>query len=178
MPGRRKIRTARPMVSPRPDVHNEFPLYPNGEKSGFRSGILTNSIKVPDAPGTLYVLTGEHYRRRNGTVSRSISILMISRRSSSPARTRLAGGADAALARLISPIRGPRDALPPIARCARRELTLRLDIINKCNLRCVMCHFSDDAIFKRPTSQLTGEQFKALFDGIGAYGRPGDAFVR
>jgi MoaA/NifB/PqqE/SkfB family radical SAM enzyme len=50
---------------------------------------------------------------------------------------------------------------------ARRGLTLRLDIINKCNLRCVMCHFSDDAIFKRPTSQLTGDQFKALFHDIG-----------
>lgn len=51
----------------------------------------------------------------------------------------------------------------------RRGLTLRLDIINKCNLRCVMCHFSDDAIFKRPTSQLSGEQFKKLFDDVGPF---------
>ncbi|HEY0725204.1 MAG TPA: radical SAM protein, partial [Pyrinomonadaceae bacterium] len=49
----------------------------------------------------------------------------------------------------------------------RPGLTLRLDIINKCNLRCVMCHFSDDAIFKRPTRQFTGEQFRELFDEIG-----------
>ena len=49
----------------------------------------------------------------------------------------------------------------------RRGLTLRLDIINKCNLRCVMCHFSEEAIFKRPTRQLTGDQFRTLFDDIG-----------
>lgn len=49
----------------------------------------------------------------------------------------------------------------------RRGITLRLDLINKCNLRCIMCHFSDDAIFKRPTKQLTTEEFKALFDEIG-----------
>ena len=30
-----------------------------------------------------------------------------------------------------------------------------------------MCHFSDDAIFKRPTRQFTGEQFRELFDDIG-----------
>ena len=48
----------------------------------------------------------------------------------------------------------------------QRGLTLRLDIINKCNLRCVMCHFSDDAIFRRPTSQLTAAEFERLFDDI------------
>jgi molybdenum cofactor biosynthesis enzyme MoaA len=47
-------------------------------------------------------------------------------------------------------------------------LTLRLDIINKCNLRCVMCHFSDEAIFKRPTRQLTAPEFERLFEEIGA----------
>jgi MoaA/NifB/PqqE/SkfB family radical SAM enzyme len=51
----------------------------------------------------------------------------------------------------------------------RRGLTLRLDLINKCNLRCIMCHFSDDAIFRRPTKQLTTEEFKTLFDEIGPY---------
>jgi MoaA/NifB/PqqE/SkfB family radical SAM enzyme len=49
----------------------------------------------------------------------------------------------------------------------QRGLTLRLDIINKCNLRCVMCHFSDDAVFKRPTRQLTTTEFERLFDEIG-----------
>ncbi len=31
-----------------------------------------------------------------------------------------------------------------------------------------MCHFSDDAIFKRPTSQLTTPEFERLFDEIGS----------
>jgi MoaA/NifB/PqqE/SkfB family radical SAM enzyme len=30
-----------------------------------------------------------------------------------------------------------------------------------------MCHFSDDAVFKRPTRQLTAEEFERLFDEIG-----------
>ncbi|CAN5608640.1 hypothetical protein BH18VER2_BH18VER2_02200 [soil metagenome] len=51
--------------------------------------------------------------------------------------------------------------------CKAPGLTLRLDIINKCNLRCVMCHFSDDAIFKRPTQQLSTDEFRRLFDQIG-----------
>lgn len=49
----------------------------------------------------------------------------------------------------------------------QRGLTLRLDLINKCNLRCIMCHFSDEAVFRRPTKQLTTPEFKALFHELG-----------
>jgi MoaA/NifB/PqqE/SkfB family radical SAM enzyme len=48
-------------------------------------------------------------------------------------------------------------------------LTLRMDIINKCNLRCVMCHYSQDKIFFRPTKAFTLEEFSRLFDGIAPY---------
>jgi MoaA/NifB/PqqE/SkfB family radical SAM enzyme len=44
-----------------------------------------------------------------------------------------------------------------------RPLTLRLDIINKCNLRCVMCHYSDDAIFKRAAKRVTLDDFERWF---------------
>lgn len=149
---------------PRPDVQNQFPLYPNGERSGFRS--FREFDCKPDAPGTLYVLTGESesrpewHRVEVDFDTRGIQTLLLT------GETLLAGGAGPALAHHLA---DPEPLETRFRRSlnARRGLTLRLDIINKCNLRCVMCHFSDDAIFKRPTSQLTGEQFKALFHDIG-----------
>jgi MoaA/NifB/PqqE/SkfB family radical SAM enzyme len=54
-----------------------------------------------------------------------------------------------------------------VDRLARqRWLTLRLDLINKCNLRCVMCHYSDDSISKRPARRLSPEEFGAFFAPI------------
>jgi len=47
-----------------------------------------------------------------------------------------------------------------------RRLTLRLDLINKCNLRCVMCHYSNEAIAGRPAQRITPEQFAAFFAPI------------
>ena len=149
---------------PRPDVHDAFPPYANGERSGFRS--FHEFDCKPDAPGTLYVLTSEQESRREwhrvevNLDTRDIQTLQLT------GETLLTGGADAALAHHLA---GPEALETRFRRSldARRGLTLRLDIINKCNLRCVMCHFSDDAIFKRPTSQYTGEQFKALFHDIG-----------
>jgi len=48
----------------------------------------------------------------------------------------------------------------------QRWLTLRLDLINKCNLRCVMCHYSNDEISKRPAQRISPEQFGAFFAPI------------
>lgn len=48
----------------------------------------------------------------------------------------------------------------------QRWLTLRLDLINKCNLRCVMCHYSDEKIAKRPAQRIAPEKFAAFFDPI------------
>lgn len=48
----------------------------------------------------------------------------------------------------------------------RRHLTLRLDLINKCNLRCVMCHYSNESIAMRPAKRIAPEQFAAFFDPI------------
>lgn len=45
-------------------------------------------------------------------------------------------------------------------------LTLRLDLINKCNLRCIMCHYSQDEVFRRPTQLVTPEQFRTQFDEL------------
>ncbi|MBL4575823.1 MAG: radical SAM protein, partial [Opitutaceae bacterium] len=46
-------------------------------------------------------------------------------------------------------------------------LTLRLDLINKCNLQCVMCHYSDPKIALRPTQKISVEQFDKWFKGVG-----------
>ena len=149
---------------PRPDVDHAFPSYPNGDKSGFRS--FHEFECKPDAPATLYALIGEQESRQEwhrvevDLDTRDVQTLRLT------SETLIPSGADAALTRQLV---GPENLEARFRRSldARRGLTLRLDIINKCNLRCVMCHFSDDAIFKRPTSQLTGEQFKALFHDIG-----------
>ena len=48
-------------------------------------------------------------------------------------------------------------------------LTLRLDIINKCNLRCVMCHYNSEEVFKRPTKAMSVEDMARILDDIGPY---------
>lgn len=48
----------------------------------------------------------------------------------------------------------------------QRGLTLRLDLINKCNLRCVMCHYSNEDFARRPVQRIAPEQFAAFFEPI------------
>ncbi len=45
----------------------------------------------------------------------------------------------------------------------RPLITIRLDIINKCNLRCIMCHYSDESIRHRPVKYFTSDEFRKLF---------------
>jgi MoaA/NifB/PqqE/SkfB family radical SAM enzyme len=52
-----------------------------------------------------------------------------------------------------------------------RRLTLRLDLINKCNLRCVMCHYSNEDFARRPVQRITPEQFFGFFDTIAPFTR-------
>ncbi|MBI5255338.1 MAG: radical SAM protein [Burkholderiales bacterium] len=42
------------------------------------------------------------------------------------------------------------------------RLKVLLDITNKCNLRCVMCHFSFDRVFYRPAEHMTPVQFRRI----------------
>ncbi|MCP4663390.1 MAG: radical SAM protein [bacterium] len=50
-------------------------------------------------------------------------------------------------------------------------IVLRLDVINKCNLRCVMCHFADVNILREPTWKLTVEEFEDFFEDVSPYVR-------
>lgn len=52
-----------------------------------------------------------------------------------------------------------------------RLLTLRLDIINKCNLQCVMCHYSDPSVYRRKAEYITPDQFQTWLESIGKYAR-------
>jgi MoaA/NifB/PqqE/SkfB family radical SAM enzyme len=47
-----------------------------------------------------------------------------------------------------------------------RRLTLRLDLINKCNLRCVMCHYSDPEVALRPAQRISPAQFDSFFEPL------------
>jgi MoaA/NifB/PqqE/SkfB family radical SAM enzyme len=146
----------------RPDVGKAYPDFPSSARSGYRF-----STKLPAKEATQFCVEIEDvmgYRARHrfaaNVQTRDIQTIVLDE------TTRLFGEAD------LLALRALKESSDLEARLhdslgARRGLTLRLDIINKCNLRCVMCHFSDDAIFKRPTRQLTADQFRALFDDIG-----------
>lgn len=151
---------------PRVDVRAAFPAYPLAERSGLRA--FHEFESAAGAPVTLCCLVataaGERawHRVQVNLDQRGIQTIALSEAT-------LITGATAEL--LYFQVSNSELMESRFRRSleTRRGLTLRLDIINKCNLRCVMCHFSDDAIFKRPTSQLNDEQFKALFEEIGPH---------
>ncbi|MDB9527957.1 radical SAM protein [Oscillatoria sp. CS-180] len=45
-----------------------------------------------------------------------------------------------------------------------RPLNLEMDIVNQCNLRCIMCHFSDVATAKRKKTEMSVENFHKVAD--------------
>jgi MoaA/NifB/PqqE/SkfB family radical SAM enzyme len=141
----------------RPDVRDAYPHYPHAEHSGFR--LSTDYRSIRGTPSTVWVKveSGLHCVSVN-LETRDVQTIELN------AKTRVDNDSDiaAAIEETAGIEKRVRKSLGK-----KRGLTLRLDIINKCNLRCVMCHFSDDAIFKRPTKQLTVTQFKNLFDDIG-----------
>ena len=46
-------------------------------------------------------------------------------------------------------------------------LTIRTDITNKCNLKCIMCHYREDEIRSQPARNITAEELLKQLDGIG-----------
>lgn len=149
----------------RPDVRNEFPDYANPEKSGFRYAgdfpappnlPVELGVRIRPEPGA----PAEWHTARLRPDTRDIQTIPLGD------DTRLKGAEEKAAGEAVLE---PGNLEMRFRKSLRTKggITLCLDIINKCNLRCVMCHFNDDAVFKRPTRQLTGEQFKDLFDSIG-----------
>jgi len=48
-------------------------------------------------------------------------------------------------------------------------ITVRMDITNKCNLRCIMCHYKEEEIFSKPTKNITADQLKHQLQEIAPY---------
>ncbi len=133
----------------RADVGAVYPSYPRGAQGGFR---LTTSSQALFGETDLWVeLAGGWHRVRVRLETRDVQQIELNDSTQSAVGPET-DGPELRFERSLGKSPG---------------LTLRLDIINKCNLRCVMCHFSDDAIFKRPTQQLTTDEFRRLFDQIG-----------
>lgn len=51
------------------------------------------------------------------------------------------------------------------------SLTVLIDIVNKCNLRCIMCHFSFDEVFYQRSQLMAPETFAAIAATIRPYTR-------
>lgn len=47
-----------------------------------------------------------------------------------------------------------------------RDLFLQLDLVNKCNLRCRMCHFADENVFNAPRVEISMDEFHRLTDEV------------
>jgi len=62
----------------------------------------------------------------------------------------------------------PSDIEGELVRCLDRGrgLMLRLDLVNRCNLRCVMCHHSDPAVRARPRGEIGLAGFQEIFASV------------
>lgn len=49
------------------------------------------------------------------------------------------------------------------------RLRMRIDLINRCNLRCVMCHYNNPAYTSKPRKNVSIDDFKQYFEPIGKY---------
>ncbi len=48
-------------------------------------------------------------------------------------------------------------------------LTIRMDIINKCNLRCIMCHYKEEEIHSQPLNLITASELKHQLQDIAPF---------
>jgi len=146
-----------PLGFPRFDVRDAYPDYPRAAQSGFR---LTTASTFLSSDTSLFVKIEDGFHRVPVNLeTRAIQTIELNEQTQVAEDDETSNSVDG-LGELEKRFRRSLGKQP--------GLTLRLDIINKCNLRCVMCHFSDEAIFKRPIRQLTAAEFEKLFDQIGA----------
>ncbi len=48
-------------------------------------------------------------------------------------------------------------------------ITIRMDITNKCNLKCIMCHYKEEEIHSQPTKNISADQLRHYLSDIGPY---------
>src|SRR5260370_20438877 len=47
-----------------------------------------------------------------------------------------------------------------------RPLAMEMDVVNQCNLRCVMCHFSNEAFYRRKKQEISVTDFERIAEQI------------
>ncbi len=145
----------------RPDVAASFSCYANGERCGFRLELPPGSLDSRNGSDLTFTLTlKEKLGIRRRYVFRADLASNHIRRAELWQEGRRAGIAPAALERRL------RQSLE-----RKPGLLVRLDVINQCNLRCVMCDYSDDAVYRKPVERLTADELDCLLADIGPYVR-------
>ena len=146
----------------RPDVAAAFPNIANAGRSGMHAA---NPGGIADHDGSFRL----HLRTGDG-LHRSTALKCVRGEIQRVALDVPAAVPPDELDREVLPIDDREAALLEerlqASMSRRRGLTLRLDLVNKCNLRCVMCHYSDDRVFKRPARHITPGQFFEFFEDI------------
>lgn len=142
----------------RPDVAKVFNQFPNREKCAF--SIDLKRIAEPLTSLTLILTVTRAKKLLTYSVRIELTSNDIQHALSEPADNR--GDLPAVSSKEM-------DSLLKKSLGDKPGITLRLDIINKCNLRCIMCHYQDDGIFKRPAEKMTLDAFRKLFDTISPF---------
>lgn len=65
-----------------------------------------------------------------------------------------------------APELGETDWARTLAPLGPRRLKAIIDVSNKCNLRCRMCHFSFDSVFRQPAAHMTPSMFARIAESV------------
>ncbi len=156
----------------RPDVATSYSLYPNAARSGFRLQLAAGQLAAgppasADGFDLVLVVTGSfglrsRLRLRLDPGTNDVQQAVLDNRPGGALRRRksVSGFSARTLEQRLDK-----------SLAAGPGLVFRLDIINKCNLRCVMCRYSDPSFGMRTTRKLTPEQFRHIFEDIAPYTR-------
>lgn len=137
----------------RPDVVKAYPHAPNAGLSGFSVPVHPEFLR--DFREVEFLITV----RLDAVLSRTYAA-RVSLRTNAIQKTRV---------RLVTrpdyAVPASRDVEKYLRQHLRSHpsLTLRMDIINKCNLRCIMCHCSNSRIARQPLELYTPQEFKRMF---------------
>ncbi len=133
----------------RPDVAAVFPEVSHAGNSGFT---IELPLRIEPSNGVMAILQG---KRENNNPRDLLATLDLSTNSPQRLEDEEGGFQSIDLEQKLK-----------LVHQVKPGITLRLDIINKCNLRCIMCHYSNSAYFKRKARRISLDEFKDFFDSI------------
>lgn len=135
--------------TPRPDVASAYPGYPGADRCGFSFDLPQQVREVS------WVITT---RGRLGLSQRHAATIYLE-----PGRVQRID-----LARHRRSRHQPATLEQELRSCLKRGpgVTLRLDLVNRCNLRCVMCHYSDPAHRRQPRREIDLAAFRGIFEEL------------